>query len=122
MQQNRKIGIACGIFVLFAITILLVYGGLSSEFYWGIPIGIMFGIAMCIYLSETWDPYLLSPKNSNTKKASLGIVWVVPLGVFVANLLSSFLDEKIGMILTGSIITWIYITFAYFIIQAWRYR
>lgn len=122
MQQNRKIGILSFLFVLFVITILVIVIDFSPFFYWGIPIGILFGIAMCIYLSEAWDPYLLAPKNPRAKKASLKIVWFVPLGVFVANILSYFLDDNIGLILTGSIITWIYITFAYFIIQAWRYR
>lgn len=122
MEEERKFVIVGGIGLLFVFTFAIVVTETPEFFYWGIPIGTVFGFATCIYLAGAWDPHLLSPKNPNTKKATWRIWWTVPLGIFVANISSKVLVEDVRQILLGTVIAWLYITFAYMIIQAWRYR
>lgn len=122
MEENRKFVIVGGIGLLVVLTFLTVVTDNSPMFFWGLPIGIVFGVATCLYLSEAWDPYMLEPTNPNTKKASGNLLWVVPLGVLAANLASRFLGDEIGQLLSGCAFAWIIVTFGYFVIQAWRYR
>ncbi len=122
MDENRKFGIVGGLGLLFAFSFLLVVTYHPLLFYWGLPLGFILGIVTCIYLSEAWDPYLLEPRNPKTKKASWNLLWVVPLGVLVANITSKFLGEDVRQLLLGCAFGWIFVTFGYFIIQAWRYR
>lgn len=120
MDHDRKIVVLGGIFFLFLCTIGLIIGGKQPvALYWGIPAGIIFGFGTCIYLADVWDPRLLA---SRTKMASSKILWFVPLGILAAKLSSYILGEFISWMLVGVFIPWIYITFSYFIIQAWRYR
>jgi hypothetical protein len=122
MEENRKLGIIGGIGLLVVLIFLTIVTDNSQLFFWGLPIGVIFGVATSVYLSEAWDPHLLKPTNPNTKKASWKLLWVVPLGVLAANLLPRFLGEEIGQLLSGCTFAWIIVTFGYFIIQAWRYR
>lgn len=69
MEKNRKIAILSFLFVLSVFTILLAIGGdYPVTFYWGIPVGLIFGFGTCVYLADVWDPRLL---KSSTREASL---------------------------------------------------
>ena len=122
MEQNRKIVILVGPFLLLILTLLTVFTENSPIFYWGILVGVIFGIGTCIYLAEAWDPVGLQPTNPNTSKASWNLLWVVPAGVVAANILPDLLGDVVGGLLLGSLFSWLEITFGYLIIQAWRYR
>ncbi|VAW43025.1 hypothetical protein MNBD_CHLOROFLEXI01-3263 [hydrothermal vent metagenome] len=125
MEQNRKIVLGAGTAMLIFIIgfiILIAFNSSSSIFYWGLLVGVVFGIGTCIYLAEAWDPIGLQPTNPNTSKASWNLLWVVPLGVFAANILSNFISDVVGGLLLGCLFSWLEITFGYLIIQAWRYR
>lgn len=123
MEQNRKIGIISISFVLIIVTGFIILGSsMSAIFRWGLLVGVVFGIGMCVYLAEAWDPVGLQPTNPNTSKASWNLLWVVPLGVIAANILSKLVSDVIGGLLLGSLLSWVEITLGYLIIQAWRYR
>lgn len=122
MEQNRKIIILVGPFLLLILTLLTVFTENPPIFYWGIPVGIIFGIGTCIYLAEAWDPVGLQPTNPNTSKASWKLLWVVPAGVVAANILPDLIGDVVGGLLLGCLFSWLEITFGYLIIQAWRYR
>ncbi|VAW36394.1 hypothetical protein MNBD_CHLOROFLEXI01-922 [hydrothermal vent metagenome] len=124
MEQNRKIGVFGGIFLIIIFTGIII--DVSREDYpiftWGLLVGIVFGLGTCIYLAEAWDPIGLQPTSSSTSKASWNLLWVVPLGALAANILSRFLGQEITYLLMGCIFAWLEITIGYFVIQAWRYR
>ena len=125
MEKNRHMIVLLFVALIFALVFLavpqLINGNLSQAFYWGIPFGLLFGLAISLYLSETWDPELLQPVNPESR-ASLRILWVVPLGVAFASITSKYLDDAIIDMLAGVIITWLIVSFAYMAIQVWRYR
>lgn len=122
MEQDRKVGLVSLSLVLIVITLLTIFTENSSIFYWGMLVGILFGIGTCIYLAEAWDPVSLQPTNPNTSKASWKLWWVVPLGVVAANILPDLLGDVLGGLLLGCLFSWLEITFGYLIIQAWWHR
>lgn len=122
MDENRKAGLVLGGCLLFGLTFLLFVLTPTTNFYWGLLGGVVLGIATSLYLYETWDPYLLAPKNSNTQKASWKIWWVVPIGILAANILMDLFPEPIRELLIGSTIAWVIVAVGYMMIQAWRYR
>ena len=123
MEQNRKIGIFASSLLMILFTYIIVNGASeSATFQWGLLCGTVFGLGTCIYLAEAWDPVSLEPTNPSTSKASWNLLWVVPLGALVANVLSRILGQEIQYLLMGCIFSWLEITFGYFVIQAWRYR
>lgn len=125
MEQDRKIGlviftIVLGIIVGFAV--LFAYTTASTVYYWGLLIGVFFGVSMCIYLAEAWDPVGLQPTNPNTSKASWNLLWVVPLGVFAANILADYVSDVVGDLILGCLSSFLIITLAYSVFQAWWHR
>ena len=126
MEENRRATILIATALLFAFFVIyitqLAVGYIVYTFYWGLPLGLLFGLATCLYLSETWDPELLEPTNPKTEKTSFRILWVVPLSVIVARIISQYTNEKVDYLIFGSIFAWIFVTLTYMIIQAWRYR
>ena len=122
MEEERKFVIVGGIGLLGTLTFLLLVVDKTFTFFWGLPIGLLFGIATWFYLSEAWDPCLLEPTNPSTEKAALNLLWVVPLGVIAANILTEVLSNEVGQLLSGCAFAWIQVAFGYIIIQAWRHR
>ena len=123
MEQNRKIVILIGPFLLLIFTYIIF--NVTSESIisrWGLLCGAVFGLGTCIYLEEAWDPVGLEPVNPRTSKAGWHLLWVIPLGALAANVLSRMLGQEIQYLLMGCIFSWLEITFGYFVIQAWRYR
>lgn len=116
MEQDRKIALVAGTIGLIILTLITVFTENSPTFYWGIPVGIIFGIGMCIYLAQAWDPINLQPSNPKTSKASWSLWWVVPLGIVAANILPDLVGEVIGGLLLGCIFAWLEITMIYFIV------
>lgn len=123
VEQNRKIGIVTISLVLVIVTGFVVFGVYnSSVFRWGLLVGIVFGIGMCIYLAGAWDPINLQPTNPNTSRASLDLLWVIPLGIIAAKVLSNFLSDIIEGLLLGCLFSWLEITLIYFVFQLWWHR
>ncbi|VAW30022.1 hypothetical protein MNBD_CHLOROFLEXI01-5242 [hydrothermal vent metagenome] len=125
MEQNRKIALITGTLGLSIITgfiVLIAQNSDSAIFYWGLIVGVIFGIGMCVYLAEAWDPVGLQPTNPNTSKANWNILWVVPLGIVAANILSNFVSDVIGGLLLGCLFSWLEITMIYFVFQLWWHR
>ena len=125
MEQDRKIGLVSGTVLITIITcfgVLIVYRSDSTIFYWGMLVGVVFGLGTCVYLADAWDPISLQPTNPRTSKASWNLLWVVPLGIIAANILSNLVGDVIIGLLLGCLFAWLEITLGYAIIQAWRYR
>lgn len=122
MEQNRKVALITGTVGLIILTLITIFTENSPTFYWGIPVGIVFGIGMCIYLAEAWDPVGLQPTNPNTSKAGWNILWVVPLGIVAANILPDLVGDVIGGLLLGCLFSWLEITMIYFVFQLWWHR
>lgn len=125
MEQDRKIALVTGILGLSIITgfiVLIAQNSDSPTFYWGLLVGVVFGIGTCIYLAEAWHPVGLQPTNPSTSKASWNLLWVVPLGVVAANILSDFVGDVIGGLLLGCLFSWLEITMIYFVFQLWWHR
>ena len=125
MEQDRKIALVAGTIGLGIISgfiILIARNSNSIAYYWGLLIGIVFGIGMCVYLAEAWDPNALQPTNPTTSRASWNLLWVIPLGVFAANILSDVVGEVVGALLLGCIFSWLEVTMIYFVFQLWWHR
>lgn len=112
--------------IVFSLGIIsnVLLGALTKLFYPSFAIGLVFGIASCLYLSEIWDPKLLAlkkqPKNSSKRHASW--FWAPPLGVLVGNIIAQFLGNDIRNLLIGLLLGWFYMVIIYTGIQVWRYR
>ena len=126
MEENRR-GVILGFIALltmfFVIYITQVIAGyMVNTFYWGLSLGLLFGLVTCLYLNEAWDPEFLEPTNPETEKASMRLLWVVPLGTVTASITAKYFSVNITYLLSGIIFSWLSITIGYMAIQAWRYR
>jgi hypothetical protein len=126
MEENRRTGVYLGLALLFMLTVINVtqamVGNIVYTFYWGLPLGLLFGIPTWMYLHDAWDPVYLRPRNEDTARASWRLWWVVPLGVVSANLLSDWLNQGALYFVLGIVMAWIYATVGYGVVQAWRHR
>jgi hypothetical protein len=126
-MDKRVGGALVMVALLFAICITLtipfMFGTITSSFFWGLPIGILFGVGTCVYLGETWDPVNLRPKNPSASQVDGRIIWVAPIaGVLLSNLLTEFLPLVINNLILGTFLPWIFVTTGYVVVQALRHR
>jgi hypothetical protein len=93
-------------------------------FYPSTIVGILFGIATCIYLSEAWDPENLTMKQPSTRaiKSRISWHWGAPLGVLAGNIAAQFLGNEIRNLFMGLFYGWFYLVTIYMIVQVWRHR
>lgn len=96
-------------------------GSLTWPFYPGFIIGGLFGAAYSLYLSEVWDPQLLTMKR-NSKETRISWKWGPPLGVLAGNIVARFWGGEVADLLSGLLFGWLYFLFSYFAIQVWRHR
>ena len=103
MEENRRAAIILGLALLLMFLVILGFGS------W-------------IYLNYSWDPFYLQPRNPEVRKASWNLWWVVPLGVVSATWLSGLLKEEPLYFVLGIVISWIFNTVGYLIVQACTHR
>lgn len=112
-----------GVIGFFAIFILInrLLGEITRAFYWGLPVGFIFGISTCLLISETWDPVYLRPKKvSNTQGGRL-VYWAVPIGVLMANILTRIFNQEVIDFVLSITLAWLFITLGYIALQVWRH-
>lgn len=116
------------IFVLGMFTVMTILnfssGDLVWTFYPSFAVGVLLGVATCIYFSEIWDPKLLVLKKhpENTSKKHIPWGWAPPLGVLAGNIIAQFLDNGIRNLFMGLLVGWFYMFFSYVAVQVWRHR
>ncbi|MFO7683255.1 MAG: hypothetical protein R6X34_24745 [Chloroflexota bacterium] len=94
----------------------------QTSILWGIPAGIILGIAMCLWVSRThvlrngiWEP-----KDPDAPFANTNGMWGPPLGVLIVNIISRYLDPVIGGFIFGCTGIWLVITVGYIVFHSCR--
>lgn len=86
----------------------------------GLVLGMIFGLATCLYAHRAWDPVNLQPTNHNAMPAS-NKGWALPLsvggGILLSNLTSKFLHSDSNIIISWCIVVWFLTTIGYMFIQ-----
>lgn len=90
-------------------------------FYPSLIIGVIFGIAFCIYLGTVWNPETLAMRPSKTE-SRINWLWGPPLGVLIANIIAHLFGKEINDIVFGITAGWLYTIFIYLAVQSWRHR
>ena len=94
----------------------------SADFSVGIVVGSILSFATWFYLSKTWDPVNLQPKDG-TKQANINkLWWAVPGGLILSNVLPSFAGDQVTNFVIGVTAVWVLSTFGYIVAQAWRHH
>lgn len=108
------------IFGFLLLTILA--GNVPASFYYGMPVGIIFGIGTWIYLSNTWDPINLRPKNSKSS-ANLRFLWlVIPGSIVLSRVLPQLIGQEMTSLFMGVVLTWLFLTVGYALTRVWWHR
>jgi hypothetical protein len=80
------------------------------------------GAGTWFYLSKTWDPVNLQPKGG-AKKADMNTLWwVIPGGLILSRVLSTFAGDQVTNFFIGVAAVWVLLTFGYMVAQAWRHH
>jgi hypothetical protein len=94
----------------------------SAGFSVGIVVGSILGAGTWFYLSKTWDPVNLQPKGG-AKKADMNTLWwVIPGGLILSRVLSTFAGDQVTNFFIGVAAVWVLLTFGYMVAQAWRHH
>lgn len=129
-ETNRKNAIKAFKFLIIMmvfVTGLLMMLDLSMMKYFvmGGIAGLVLTFPTSIRLLQIWDPKTLSPKNSDTKTASLTWMSLVVFGGLIVGRLSLLLigdRDEIVMVISGIGLVWAMSTLGFVTFQAWRYR
>ena len=127
-ERNFRIKIILSaVGLLVAVTLMIVINFLGEDLIWvfypSLLAGMLFGVGTCIYLSDAWDPELLTmKKKGEDSKKTIPWVWGPPLGVLVGNIIASFFGNGVRNMLMGLFFGWFYLTVIFSIVQVWRYR
>jgi hypothetical protein len=124
MQSKREliaallIGVVLISFFVCMFADIILRAAVSRLFFWGIPIGALFGIATWLYLSTAWDPVNMRPTNSQSAKGDLRLLWiVVPAGVILSTFLPRLVGEEFTSLIVSCTVTWVVLTLGYVIVQ-----
>ena len=124
-QPRKFIIMSLSGFLLFTsllIGVNLLAGWMQTTFFWGIPIGLVLGAIMCMYMSTQWDPATLSSKGANKSGNSRYIYISVIAGGFSLKLINAYVSQTVADMITGIIGSFMYVICLYMIIQVWRHR
>ena len=108
------------IFFGFAISSSFQAGESQVSMLWGMLLGIILGITMCLYLSKSYDLKTWEPKNPNSPFAKINGLWGPAVGVFLANIISRFFGPIVGDFVFGCNVTWLLITIGYIVFHSCR--
>ena len=124
MGSDRKFVVfgTIGVISFFAFFIMVnrMLGEITQTFYWGLPLGVGFGIATCFFLAETWDPVYLRPKKPGNAQGRKSVSWAVPIGVLVANIVARIFNQETVDFVLGITLAWLFVTLGYIAFQVWR--
>lgn len=112
---NRALFGTIGFAILFGAGIVLNYflGELTLAFFYGGFVGLILGIATCLYLANAYDLTTMHPKDPNAPLAnSRGYIGAL-LGVLAANLIISFFGKEVQNLIAGCTVVWLFITMGY---------
>jgi len=115
-----------GFLALVGFTMLISLGIFSNfqsgdgqvSILWGLLLGIVLGLAMCLYLSASYNTETWEPKNPNSKLNNINGLWGPALGVLIAGIISRYLGPIVGGFIFGCIVTWLLITVGYIVFHS----
>lgn len=131
MEDNRKIGLLCGGFVILFFVTITVFNWLtiappSGSEQLGLLTGILGGILICRYLAVAWNPVTLQPTDSKTSAGrDLNTGCILPIitisSILTTSLLTILFKADFAAFIRGLASIFV-IVFGYMMIQGWRHR
>ena len=85
---------------------------------WGLLIGVILGVFMCLYLSTSYNTKTWEPKNPNAKFNNINGLWGPAIGVLIAGIMSRYFEPLVGGFIFGCIVTWLLITVGYIVFHS----
>ena len=114
-EIRRTLGIFS--FFLFFMTVNFILGAITFGFLWGMPIGIILGILMCIYLSKSQDFDHMQPNNPGKPYFTRTVSIFAILGVLVANIVLRSFSQEVADFILGCGLMWLFISLGFITFQ-----